>query len=124
MRAALVLSIALAIGCRDQQLARLEGIRDEVCACKTSACAETAMARVPQDKVEPTQRSQKVARTMLDCLARLYTSERPVTGPDTETEDSAPGDEAGDSPPAPTAPPAAATPPAAPTPPTGSPATP
>ena len=105
-RAVLVISIALSGGCRDPGLAQLEDIRDDVCACKTSACAEEAMTRVPQDHVESTPRSQKIARAMLDCLAKLYAGERPETGPDTETgaETGAETSTETGSPPAPTGP--------------------
>lgn len=78
----LVISIALAVGCRDQGVAQLETIRDEICACKTPACGDAAMKRVPDTKVKTTARSQKVAREMMDCLAKLYAAERPATGPD------------------------------------------
>jgi hypothetical protein len=60
----------------------LEGIRDEVCACKTSACAEIAMKRVASTDVANSHRSQTIAREMMDCLSKLYDAERPATGPD------------------------------------------
>jgi hypothetical protein len=78
----LVISIALAVGCRDQGIAHLEAIRGEICACKTPACGEAAMKRVPETKVKTNARSQKIAREMMDCLAKLYATDRPATGPD------------------------------------------
>lgn len=85
----LVISVALAIGCRDGGLSRLESIRDEVCHCKTAACGEAAMKRIGDTKVESNARSQRIARDMMECLARLYDGERPETGPDVEV--TAPG---------------------------------
>lgn len=86
----LVISIALAIGCRDEGLARLADVRETVCACKDAACAEAAMKVVPATQVKSNARSQKVAREMLDCLAKLYAKERPETGPDEEPEPAQP----------------------------------
>lgn len=94
-RLSIVSAIVLAIGCRDDGLTRLEEIRDEVCRCKTPTCGEQAMEKVGQTPVESTQRSQRIARAMMDCLARLYEQDRPDTGPDTDTE---PTEPAGDGP--------------------------
>jgi len=80
----LVLSLALAAGCRDPGIEKLGGIRDRVCACKTASCAEDAMKAVPVD-VTSNHKSQKIAREMMDCLALLYEKERPVTGPDDQS---------------------------------------
>ena len=82
MHRLLVISIALAIGCRDEGLVRLEDARSAVCKCKTAECAEGAIKLVPQAQVKSTARSQKIAREMLDCLAKLYAKTRPTTGPD------------------------------------------
>lgn len=71
-------------GCRDAQLTALEAIKTEVCACTTAACAEAALARVPQGTVRATPASRKVARDMLDCVAQRYAAERPQAGPDGE----------------------------------------
>lgn len=81
MRWLLVISIALG-GCRDREAARLQTIKDAVCACKTSSCAELALADVPKGDAPPSKRSQQLARDMLDCLAKLYAAERPSTDPD------------------------------------------
>jgi len=79
----LVIAIAL-LGCGDKQLETLEAVRDEVCACKTPACGEAAMKKVPQDKLESNRKMQHVAHAMLDCLAKLYDADRPSTDPDAE----------------------------------------
>ncbi len=78
-----VIAVAL-VGCQDEQLTQVESIRDEVCACKTVACGEAAMKRVPQDKIKSTHKMQTVANAMLDCMARLYDETRPTTDPDAE----------------------------------------
>lgn len=79
-----MIALALAAGCRDPGVVELEGIRDEVCKCADAKCAEAAMARVPQKEAPNDHRSQKIAREMMDCLAKLYEAERPATGPDAE----------------------------------------
>jgi hypothetical protein len=81
-----VLWIACAIGCREDELSKLQAIRDEVCACKSVACGDAAMQRVPVIAGAGKRRSQVIARAMLDCLARLYEGARPKTGPDVEVE--------------------------------------
>lgn len=78
----LVIWIAFAIGCRDPEVSRLEDVRAKVCACKNALCAEEAMKVVPGMKVKPSPRSQKIAREMLDCLAKRLAADRPETGPD------------------------------------------
>jgi hypothetical protein len=117
---------ALGGACRDPRLEELQAIRHDVCACKTSACAEAAMKRVPAGDVRSDHVAQKVARDMMKCLSELYDSERPAAGPDAEAP---PADPPATPPAAPSAtPPAApsATPPAAPSaaPPAAAPATP
>jgi len=82
MRRLLVISIALAIGCRDEGLTRLEEVRTMVCKCKTAECADAAIKLVPATQVKSNARSQRIARDMLDCLAKLYAKARPATGPD------------------------------------------
>jgi hypothetical protein len=82
----IVISLALAAGCRDPGVIELEGIRDEVCKCTDAKCAETAMKKVPSTDVPNNHRSQTIAREMMNCLAKLYEAERPATGPDTEPE--------------------------------------
>lgn len=82
-----VICVALAVcACADNDAKRLETIRDEICACKTSKCAEAALDRVPKPKgnTPASPRAQKVARQMMDCLAELYERERPTQDPDAE----------------------------------------
>ncbi len=90
MQRLLVISIALAIGCRDEGMARLADVKANVCACKTATCAEAAMKIIPATNIKSNPRSQRIARDMLDCLAKLYANEHPITGPDDlEATDSA-----------------------------------
>ena len=78
-----VICVALATtACRDNELEKLGKTRDEVCACKTVKCAETALEHVPKRTVEPLPRAQKIAREMLDCLAAVYEQDRPTQDPD------------------------------------------
>ena len=78
-----VICVALAApACKDHELARLKTVRDEVCACKTVACAEAALTKVPKKDVKSGARSQGVAREMLNCLAERYAAERPTSDPD------------------------------------------
>lgn len=84
----LVIAIALA-GCRDPELVKLEETRAEVCACKTVACGDAAMKKVPQDRVNSNHRTQQLARDMLDCLHKLYLQNPPSSDPDAEPEPAA-----------------------------------
>lgn len=86
-----VLWIAFACGCHEDEVKKLEVLRDELCACKTVACGEAVMQRVPVIADAGNRRSQTVARAMLGCMAKLYESARPQTGPDTELPASASG---------------------------------
>jgi hypothetical protein len=85
MRWWLVIPIALA-ACGDPELEQLTKVRQTVCACETAACAEAALETVPKGKIESNHRSQRVARDMLDCLAKLYDGQRPITDPDAPVE--------------------------------------
>ena len=88
---ALVIAAALTAGaCRDARLEELQSIRNEVCACKTAACGEAAMKRLRQDGVRSDHVAKKLAKEMIDCLHKLYLSERPSTDPDAEAP-AAPG---------------------------------
>lgn len=80
-----MLWIASAIGCREDEVKKLELLRDEMCKCKTVECGEAVLARVPPVAEKGDRRSQTVARAMLGCLAKLYDQARPQTGPDVET---------------------------------------
>lgn len=64
--------------CEDSQEAKLARVKDAVCACKTASCGEAAMKDVPQPDLPSNVRTQKIARDMLDCLAKLYEAERPA----------------------------------------------
>lgn len=66
----IALLIASATGCRDEELAKLEAVRDEVCACKTAACGEEAMKKLPGTGTS-NAKSRKVAKEVLDCLQKL-----------------------------------------------------
>lgn len=70
--------------CGDSQEAKLERVKDAVCACKTAGCAEKAMKDVPQKEIESNHRTQKVAREMVDCLSKLYDEGKPTTDPDAD----------------------------------------
>ena len=85
MRSAVVICVALLGGCGDREAAQLERIKDAVCACKTSSCAEAAMKDVPQSDIKSTHKAQRFAREMMDCLSKLYEDERPSTDPDGPT---------------------------------------
>jgi DNA-binding transcriptional regulator YdaS (Cro superfamily) len=89
--AALAALAALAGACRDPQLSELQKIRDEVCACKTPACAKAALERVLASDVRSDHVTQKVARSMMDCFAKVQESDRPSTDLDAE----APAESAG-----------------------------
>lgn len=82
-----VIAMALA-ACRNKSLDELRVVRDEVCACKTTACGEEALKRVPQGDVKADHRMQELANEMLSCMAKLYLRDRPSTDPDAP---SAPG---------------------------------
>ncbi len=82
-RLALVIWLPLA-ACGDSQEAKLAKVKDAVCACKTPGCAEAAMKDVPQKDIESNFRTQKIARDMLDCLAKLYDEAKPHTDDDAD----------------------------------------
>jgi hypothetical protein len=64
------------LGCRDPEVAELERISTEVCACSSSKCAQHAMEQVSTTDQRSTPRTQALARRMLDCLARIQQAER------------------------------------------------
>ena len=82
----LVISVAVALvvasGCGDREVEQLEKVRDAVCACKTTACADDALKAVPQADIRAGARARQVARGMLDCYARLNAADRPKSDPD------------------------------------------
>lgn len=75
--------------CSDDDVAELRAVKDEVCACKTAACAETALKKVPAPKGPSTARAQELARQLQDCLIKAYDRERPTQDPDAESVDDA-----------------------------------
>jgi hypothetical protein len=81
----LVIVVALA-ACRDDELERVRAVRNEVCACKTSACGEEAMKKLPSSagtgNAKPSQRQTALANEMLTFMAKLYLKDRPTTDPD------------------------------------------
>lgn len=80
-----VICVALAVcACRDNEVEKLDKIRDAVCSCKTAECAEAALDGVPKTNVESTPRTQRIAREMLNCLAELYNEGQPTQDPDAE----------------------------------------
>jgi hypothetical protein len=82
-----VICVALAgTACSDNEVKKLEKIRDQVCECKTAKCAESALDRVPKSNIESTPRTQRIAREMLDCLAGIYDADRPTQDPDAPNE--------------------------------------
>ncbi len=85
MRRAVVICVALVGGCRDPEVAQLQAVKDTVCKCKTASCAEDALKKVPQHEIKSGHKAQRVARDMLDCLARIYEADRPTTDPDAPT---------------------------------------
>ena len=87
-----VLAIAfLATACGDEQLERMTAIKDEVCACKTPACGQTAIAKMGEVKVKADRKAQRLARAMLDCMAKLNEAGRPTTDPDADLPPTSPG---------------------------------
>jgi hypothetical protein len=85
MSRSLVIAVALLAACADKQLEQLQDIKDEVCACKTPECGEAAMKKVPQgEKMKSDAKKQRLARDMMDCMAKLLEQGRPTTDPDAE----------------------------------------
>lgn len=83
-----VICVALAgVACKDHELSKLEAIRTEVCQCKTVACAEAALGKLPQKDIQSNRRTQGLAQEMLSCVAELYQSARPTLDPDAELTD-------------------------------------
>lgn len=98
---AILVTLGVTLGaCKDHNLATLTDIKSDVCACKTAACAEEAMKRIPRDTIKQTKTSMTLARAMMECRARLAAAERPSTDPD--AEGSAAGPDEGSAAPAPT----------------------
>lgn len=81
-----VIAIVLAVtACADDKLAPLRASKSEICACKTAACAEEALKRVPAPAGSADHRAQKLAKEIQDCLVKAYDRDRPTVDPDAET---------------------------------------
>ena len=74
----LVASVTLLAACRDAEVDRLTAIKARVCACKTSACADSAIHDVALAPVEANRKTRKLAKDMLACVARAHEDERPA----------------------------------------------
>lgn len=83
-----VIAIALAGGCRDAKLAKLEAVRDEVCACTTAECGEAAMKKLPGTG-DSTHATRKAAKEVVDCLQKLLIKRDPSHGHDHDHDDEA-----------------------------------
>lgn len=84
MHRALVIAVALLAACGDEHVERMQAIKDEVCACKTVACAQAAMQKVGQKKLDSKPEVQRLAREMMACMAELLDEGLPSTDPDAE----------------------------------------
>ena len=83
MSRVLVIAVALLAACADKQLEQLQAIKAEVCACEDPACGEAAMKKVPPgEKIKSTAKKQRVAKEMMECMAKLLEQGRPTTDPD------------------------------------------
>jgi hypothetical protein len=80
-----ILFVGLGVGsaaCADHDVEVMNDLKTKICACTTASCAEQAMKGVPQGPVKSTPKMQEIARSMMDCFARLKDDERPSTDPD------------------------------------------
>jgi len=88
-----VIWVALAVGCADRDIEELERAKTTVCTCRdklqedlaklqpgesdgelratASQWADAALKQVPQTESK-SYRAQKIAREMLDCVAKIY----------------------------------------------------
>jgi hypothetical protein len=92
-----VICVAL-VGCEDRELKELERAKEQACDCSAHlqelegkgpiapedrasalACADSALKDVKaiSGSDEPTHRTQRIARDMLDCVAKIYAAQRP-----------------------------------------------
>ncbi len=74
VRRCVIVLVALAAACADEDAARLGKIKDAVCACETTACTDQELAKVPQDVIKSTHRTQTLAREMMDCIADVQSA--------------------------------------------------
>jgi len=89
-----VIWVALVVGCADREIEELERAKQTVCTCRdklqqdlaklepgasdgeiraaATQCADAALKQVPQTESRSSRRAQKIAREMLDCVAKIY----------------------------------------------------
>ncbi len=63
--------------CAETDVAKLEAVKKQVCACKDLPCTATAMKALPRP-VHASHREQVIARDVLDCVARLEEAAKPA----------------------------------------------
>ena len=76
-----VLVLVALCGCHDPEVDQLTAIKDRVCTCHTSACADQAIREVGAHPVASNRKTQKLAREMLACVARAHDDDRPDDEP-------------------------------------------
>jgi hypothetical protein len=98
-----VIWVALAVGCADREIEDLERAKQTVCSCRdkleqdlakltpgdsdgalratATQCADAALKQVPQTESKSSHRAQRIAREMLDCVAKIY-EQREAPEPD------------------------------------------
>lgn len=116
-----VIWVALAVGCADREIEELERAKTTVCTCRdklqddlaklepgasdgairatATQCADAALKQVPHTESKSAQhRAQKIAREMLDCIAKIYEQReapetddggKPIIAPETSAPASA-----------------------------------
>jgi hypothetical protein len=90
VRISLAILVTL-VGCKNHDVEQLDAVKAEVCACKTTSCADDAMNRIAKASIPSTLRTQATAREILECRAKLEAAERPTTDPDAEGSAAAAG---------------------------------
>ena len=76
-----VLALVTQCACHDPDVDQLAAIKDQVCGCHTSACADQAMRELTKHPVASNRKTQKLAREMLACVARAHDEDRPDDEP-------------------------------------------
>lgn len=94
---ALATVIALAGGCRDVDVDRMDGLARKACACKTAACADAVVHEVGAAPVAATRKTEALAKELLDCVARRHEEELPPDDASAAATAAAPGSAAGSS---------------------------
>lgn len=70
---------ALLLACGDKEVDQLLRVRDRVCTCHDTACADAALADVPTKDVHATPRAQGIANEIFRCVAKVR-DEKPDAG--------------------------------------------